>query len=329
MVWRDSRRVVKQPLATFQAFILWSMPKKFPRGSRRLPTALVACVLVLVAGILVLNRAGRPSEAIAGGIATAPPVSAQDKLLLKSAEERLVRQCMNTAGFEYFEKPPAVKSQTREFPYVVDDVAWARANGYGHPAQTALPATEAEKYFDGLSTEQQAAWRKSLFGSGKQISVELAPGQRLSTSDQGCTASARRTLYGDLARWFTARRLTDHLGFAVQDRVRADQRYHTAMAEWAGCVKGRGYDADDPGELREVVAKRNEGRAATAVRAAEVAATVVEATCAKSTSLAATVRRIEPEQRAAAIAVHQRELEDLNVLERAALPRAKAALEHP
>ncbi|NEA31709.1 hypothetical protein [Streptomyces sp. SID13031] len=295
------------------------------RGQRRLPTVLVVVVVgsVLAVGVLVAYRTGE-----ATGVQTAPAVGAQGKALLRSAEERLVHECMSAAGFQYFERPPATKSDQRDFPYVVDDVAWAAANGYGRPEQTAPPVDPAARYFAGLPKEQQNAWRKTLVGSGKQISVELAPGRRLSASDKGCIASARRTLYGDLVGWFKARRLTDNLDFLVQDKVRDDQRYVTAMADWAGCVKGRGYDAADPGALREVVAKRNEGRAASVVRAAEVEATVAEATCANSTSLTRTLRSIEPGYRAAAIAEHQRELADLNVLEQAAVPRAKAALEN-
>jgi hypothetical protein len=289
------------------------------RGRRRLPIVLVLCGLVVVAGVFALNRPG--PQAVAAG----PPVTAQDKALLRGAEQRLIRECMSAAGFTYYEKAPAPKSTEPDFPYVVTDVAWARANGYG-ARPTAPPADPTARYFAGLSKDQQDAWRKTLVGSGKQISVELAPGERLSVSDKGCIASARRTLYGDLPQWFKVRRTVDNLEFLVQDKVRRDQRYGAALAGWAGCVKDRGYDAKGPGELREIVAKRNDGRASAAVRAAELDAAVVEATCANSTSLAATLRELEPEHRAAVTADHRRELAELNVFEQAALPRAHSAL---
>lgn len=276
---------------------------------------LVACGLLMVVG----------SSGSASTASTVPPVSAADKVLLRGAEERLIHDCMAAAGFAYFEKPPVPGSRQPDFPYVVDDVAWARANGYG-AAPVAPPVDPAGQYFARLSKDQQDAWRTALVGSGKQLSIELEPGRRLSASDKGCIASARRTLYGDLPRWFKARRLTDNLGFLVQDRVRRDGRYLAAMADWAGCVKRHGYDADDPGELREVVAERNEGSAASAVRAAEVEATVAEATCAQSTSLARTLREVEPAHRAALIAERLSELAGLNGLEQDAVPRAKVVL---
>ncbi|WP_344847827.1 hypothetical protein [Kribbella ginsengisoli] len=276
---------------------------------------LVACGLSMVVG----------SSGSASTVSAAPPVSAAERVLLRSAEERLIHDCMAAAGFKYFEKPVVAESGQPDFPYVVDDVAWARANGYG--AGPVAPAVDpAGRYFAGLSREQQDAWRLALVGSGRQLSVELGPGRRLSASSTGCIASARRTLYGDLARWFKARRLTDNLGLLVQDRVRRDPRYLAAMAEWAGCVKGRGYDADDPGELREVVAARNEGLAAPVVRAAEVSATVAEAMCAQSTSLVRTLREVEPGYRAALIAERWSELVGLNGLEQDAVPRANVAL---
>jgi hypothetical protein len=276
---------------------------------------LVACGLLMVVG----------SSSSASTVSAVPPVGAADKALLRSAEERLVHDCMAAAGFTYFEKPPVPKSDQPDFPYVVDDVAWARANGYG--AGPVAPSVDlAGQYFARLSKEQQDAWRTALVGSGKQLSVELEPGRRLSASDKGCIASSRRTLYGDLPRWFKARRLTDSLGFLVQDRVRRDRRYVAAMADWAGCVKRLGYDADDPGELREVVAERNEGSAASVVRAAEVEATVAEATCAQSTSLVRTLREVEPAHRAALTAERRSELAGLNGLEQAAVPRAKVVL---
>ncbi|MEV8374806.1 hypothetical protein AB0P21_18865 [Kribbella sp. NPDC056861] len=289
------------------------------RGRRRLPAALLLCGLVVAGGVFALNRQGQ--EAIAVG----PPVSAQDKVLLRGAEERLIRECMSAAGFTYYEKPRPPKSGEPDFPYVVTDVAWARANGYG-VKQSAPPADPTAQYFAGLSKDQQDAWRTTLVGSGKQISVELAPGERLSVSDKGCIASARRTLYGDLPGWFKARRTVDNLEFLVQDKVRRDQRYGVAMADWAGCVRGRGYDAGGPGALREIVAQRIKGRAADVVRAAELDAAVVEATCANSTSLAATLLALEPEHRASVTADHRRELAELNVFEQTALPRARSAL---
>jgi hypothetical protein len=276
---------------------------------------LVACGLVMVVG----------SSSSASIGSTVPPVTAADKVLLRGAEERLIHECMGAAGFMYFEKAAVPVSDRPDFPYVVDDVAWARGNGYG-AGPVAPAANPAVEYFAGLSGERQEAWRRALVGSGRQLSVELSPGRRLSASDNGCIASARRTLYGDLPRWFKARRLTDNLGFLVQDRVRGDRRYLAAMAEWAECVKGRGYGAADPGELREVVAKRNEGLPAPVVRAAEVEATVVEATCAQSTSLARTVRAIEPVHRAAVTAERRSELAGLNGLEQDAVPRAKVVL---
>jgi len=257
------------------------------------------------------------------------PASAHDgqKVVLHRAEERLVKRCMATAGFRYDEEPMPVPPIERRFPFLVDDVEWARTNGYGRPGEARPRAIAA--YIDALPPERQRLYGPTLLGAGKQLSVELPGGQRLSASDQGCVATARRRLYGDLPRWFKARKTSDKLIYAVYPAVRADRRFSGAMEQWSACIREHGYPVEGRGELRALVNERTKGKSVDATRAAERDATVAEATCASTTGAGRTLRELEAEYLAKITAEHRRELDDLRVLEQEALPRAEAVLGEP
>ena len=74
---------------------------------KRLPVAGILAVLgvVAVAGVL--------QSAWSGAAEVAVPVSAEDKVLLRRAEERLIKQCMTEAGFEYYEIAPKSSAERR------------------------------------------------------------------------------------------------------------------------------------------------------------------------------------------------------------------------
>ncbi|MFB6720713.1 hypothetical protein ACFCV3_11155 [Kribbella sp. NPDC056345] len=244
--------------------------------------------------------------------AAAPaPVSTEQKALLHQAEERLISKCMTAAGFRYDEQALPAVSIDRRFPFLIDDIAWARTNGYDRPAQK-----RPDPYLDSLSDERHAQYARTLLGQGKQLSVELPSGPRLSASDRGCIAEARRELYGDLPRWFVVRRTSDKLIFAVYADVRDDARFSTAMKQWSDCMRDRGYPVDNPGQLRGLAKDRGTGRDTA----------VAEATCATTTPAGRALRELEAEHLAKITAEHRRELQDLDALERSALPRAVAVL---
>ena len=88
---------------------------------------------ILAAGLMVGCSAQEQQTADAPLPAPSRAVTAAETALLDRAEERLVSRCMAEAGFTYREEPqPGPRGAAdREFPYVVDDVAWAKTYGYG------------------------------------------------------------------------------------------------------------------------------------------------------------------------------------------------------
>ncbi|MEV8374919.1 hypothetical protein AB0P21_19435 [Kribbella sp. NPDC056861] len=279
----------------------------------------VALVLVIATGVGVVTLTR-------GATAAPKPVTAEDQALLHRAEQRLIKQCMTTAGFQYDERPVPPERTERRFAYLIDDVAWAKVHGYDDPNPAPRSTNPNAQQAQRLPAMEARRWERTLIGDGKQISFELGDGSRISTSDKGCLATARRTLYGDLAGWFRARRTSDGLAYIVYAKVNNDQRYAAAMKEWVACVRGRGYPADSPGRLMEVVKQRTKGQPRQAIRAAEIAGAVTEAECATTTSVARTARELHAEHLTWTTAENRREFQELERLERAALPRARAAL---
>ncbi|GAA0939754.1 hypothetical protein GCM10009554_29800 [Kribbella koreensis] len=289
-------------------------------STKRLAPAFVAVLLVLAGTVLVLTRSNSDSAPATAAI------TADDQALLYKAEQRLIKQCMATAGFRYDERPVPTPRTERRFPYVIDDITWAKAYGYDDPDPASPTPNPNTVYAKALPAERARIYERTLIGSGKQISFELGDGSRISTSDQGCLATARRELYDDLPRWFRARRTTDGIVYLVYSLVHHDERFAAAMKEWAACVRGRGYPVDDPGELTGLVEQRAKGRGQQAIRTAEIAGAVTEATCATTTSLARVARELHADYLTKTTAGHRREFQELQQLERAALPRAATVL---
>ncbi|WP_109506732.1 hypothetical protein [Nocardioides speluncae] len=291
-------------------------------------TGIVAAAVVIAVSGIALASVSRTddSEPIA-----VRPVTEAEKALLYRAEERLIYRCMAEHGFEYDEIPLDTDDPDREFPYVIDDVAWAKRHGFGDATSKEAPpeASPNEVNLERLSQEQQQEWQATLFGDGPRVSVRLPGGGRLSTNTDGCLAEARRALYGDLERWFRARRLIDNQSVFVRRGVREDSRYEAAIADWAGCMRRKGYQVADPGQLRELAFQRSRNLKAAAARTIEVRAAVTEAMCATSTSLPGVVLTLEREHGREVETAVRREHAELNTLERAALPLADKVLASP
>src|SRR4051812_27759853 len=94
------------------------------------------------------------------GPAVRRPTSAEVETLHR-AEQLLVRDCMKRQGFRYWPTPLRPSPDFRDFPYVVDDVAWAKAHGYGRDIEKRLDKeTESSPralYYRSLSESRKQA----------------------------------------------------------------------------------------------------------------------------------------------------------------------------
>ncbi|MFB7590150.1 hypothetical protein [Streptomyces sp. NPDC056169] len=85
--------------------------------------------------------------------------------------------------------------------------------------------------------DEDRTLQAALFGAGpRELSVTLATGATVTAHKDGCLASARGRLYGDLGRWFRAQVTVDNLRAEAQARMRDDPAHQEALARWTRCA---------------------------------------------------------------------------------------------
>lgn len=258
------------------------------RPSRGLVIPAVAGVLAgVVIGISLLGTGGTKSSGD-------PPkeVTAQDVRLLYQAEQILIRDCMGQHGFRYWVS--LLSDQTPDgpqFPFVIDNVAWARQHGFGSSQSAGTLGSDPNTaYYEHLPPGRQGSYIADVDGSeGSQaVQVTMPAGYVLGHSSRGCQAWAEGKLYGNYQEWFAAVNVTDSLQPLAQAQVLNDPRYLGAVTQWARCMRASGYSYSSPAGAAAAFREPSNPR----FRQAGIRAAVAEAKCANSTVLAATARRL-------------------------------------
>ncbi|MCS0603576.1 hypothetical protein NX794_20505 [Streptomyces sp. LP11] len=245
---------------------------------------------------------------------------------LDIAEQLLERDCMRRHGFRFWVVPPAASTTRHDFPYAVDDVGWARAHGYGADRYAALRRADStnpnKRYLLSLRPDRRTALVAALNGSRPSgLAVDLPNGARVSHSDEGCTAEAERSLYGDLPAWFRATRTTAFLDGERVAAVQRDPRYLGARDRWARCMKAAGFPYADPQDSRAAASAQGVSRAR------EIRLAVAEATCAVSTGLSRVAADLDHSYDVRLRKRYPGVYGDLARLKAAALPRARALVD--
>jgi hypothetical protein len=258
------------------------------------------------------------------GHRSAPPVPGpmSDAQVLDIAQQLLERQCMIRHGFRMSVSSHEPVADMRDFPYVIDDVAWAGRHGYGSDLRRALDryrATEPNgRYFASLDAGRRAAALDALHGTGPgRLTAHLPGGGVVAHSDTGCTAEAEGRLYRDLPAWFRLSHVKAGITPVVRNQVQNDPRYQAATGRWAQCMRRSGQPATDPADAR--------ARGLASARRAEIALAVAEATCAQTT-LGPVSAQLDAERAAALRSAYRTDLDLEQSLRSAALPRARVVV---
>ncbi|GAB2878930.1 hypothetical protein GCM10027074_54020 [Streptomyces deserti] len=285
--------------------------------------ALWMCAATLVGGCT--QEAGQND---AGNPRPVPRSSRAQDDLLKSAESVLVRRCLTGRGVTPPPAPPrdsahgtgsgggaaqdGTSGRQREFPYGIDDPAWAAEHGFGSAAGTTdrprtdqartspqrqAPQRTPQAQQTPRSAERAAQRRQrlvdALFGTGRrELSTRTATGHLVRAHSDGCLAEAQRVLYGDQARWFRTEVAVNNLQAAAHHRVMRDPAYRAALARWARCIAPV-HKAEDPGRLRSAFQDRARGLEPRRAAALQRRFAMAEARCVRSTDLADTGTRLE------------------------------------
>lgn len=257
-------------------------------------------------------------------------VSRQEKHLLYTAEQILQRRCMQRYGFQFWITPENPLPEDREFPYVVDDVPWARRHGYGSDLRRRVNelrrSNPNQRYLRTLSPQRRAAAITALDGDrNKVLEVQLPTGAVMGRSERGCSAEAERRLYGDLGTWFHAKAITADLLAIRRARVLGDPAFAAAVRRWSACMTGHGYAFASPDATRSAFPDPQ----TAAVRTREIRLAVAEATCAGSSGLADTARHLDRRYEKALNKQYWPVVTTRLHLELAAVPRARSVLATP
>ncbi|MFC7846375.1 hypothetical protein [Streptomyces sp. NPDC057382] len=296
------------------------------RWRRSVATAVTGLFLLLAAGCSGGPAGGRAPEA-AGTSSTAGPATARERSLLYDAEQELQRRCMRAAGFRFWAVPEDPLPEARDFPYVIDDPAWAKRYGYGSALETRVSRLRAEDpnqvYLRGLPDDRRRAAITALNGTRREgLRAELPGGAVIGHSATGCRAKAWRTLYGDLSAWYAASTLVDNLGALTQQRVTAHPDFTRAAEKWSACMRADGLRYRDPAQARTEFL----GHHGTRDTAREVRVAVREARCARSSGLSSVARRLDRRYGRELRDEHRAEVDLVERLRADALPRARTVL---
>ncbi|MET8066277.1 hypothetical protein, partial [Micromonospora sp. NPDC005313] len=258
--------------------------------------AVPAVLAAAVAGALGASRDAAPPPGDHGAAAlppgpSAPALSAPPADLLYAAEQVLIRDCMQRRGFRYWPVPRQPVPELREFPYVLDDVPYARRHGYGGALERRLQETIAAdpnaRYVRELPPERGAAAVRAVNGDPGEpdaLRATLPAGGVLRRSSHSCTSEAERQLYRDLPGWYRVTRITDNLAGLRAGRVLADPRYADGVRAWRRCMRAAGHDVADPASARASAPEPTSGSGTSgSVTPGEIRLAVAEATCATRT----------------------------------------------
>jgi hypothetical protein len=172
-----------------------------------------AALTTAAAMAMAVTGCGTTKDAQSRPAATAVdsrPLTDAEQLRISDAQQRLIRQCMESKGFKYWEAERLSLEESRTLGYVSDDVNWARKHGYGSRIQAkeerARSANPNAAYRATLPIERRNAFDEALDDGidAPVISVDLPMGGTVRKRIGGCVAGSERQLYGDPAAWSAA-----------------------------------------------------------------------------------------------------------------------------
>ncbi|MGV4888604.1 hypothetical protein ACSR0Z_18745 [Streptomyces viridosporus] len=256
-------------------------------------------------------------------------LTAAEEVLVEKAEQLLVEECMEKAGFRFWVTEVESVESRKGSVFVLDDVDWAKEHGYG--GRFRRDAEEARRngpngtYANSLTQEERARYRAVLDGtpSSGMLSVALPGGGTVRTPRDSCHARAKGRLYGDFKTWFRVEKIATNLTPLYVPALTADKRFTKALAAWSRCMDGRGRNYSDPFEIRAELDLLTDGLSGAAAHAVEVGLAVDEAECAEESSLADTARALEDEYRAQKTRRYGEEIAAFQRMRLTALDRAE------
>ncbi|MFH9730298.1 hypothetical protein [Streptomyces sp. NPDC017260] len=291
-----------------------------------LVVAAVTAVVCCVAGC------GARAEQHTVSDAEVRDLTVREEIEIERAEERLVKECMERKGHPYWELPIPGVDERKAGRYVTDDVGWARKYGYGRGfeerGEKIRRTDPTTVYQNKLRPKDRAAFNRALDGDYRdRMSVELPGGTGTVNAPRGgCANEARSKLYGDSETWFTIRKTIEGILPLYGRDLMEDARFTQPLAKWARCMKEAGRPFDDPEQLRQNRVRVTEGMPSAEAHEFDRTLAVLDATCARKTSLAEIMRALETSYREKVLKRYEKERDDYRGMRLRALRQAEDVL---
>ncbi|MGI5397032.1 hypothetical protein [Streptomyces sp. CA-251251] len=259
-------------------------------------------------------------------------LTVREEIEIGRAEERLVKTCMEEKGHRYWELPVPGVDERKAGRYVTDDVRWARKHGYGRGfeerSEEIRRTDPTTVYQNKLRPPERAAFNRALDGDYQdRMRVELPGGTGTVDAPRGgCANEARAKLYGDSEAWFVTRKTIEGILPLYGRDLMEDARLKKPLAEWARCMKEAGRPFTDPGRLRRNRMVVTDGMPSAEAHEFDRTLAVLDATCARKTSLAEIMRALETSYREKALQRYERERDDYRTMRLRALREAEDIL---
>ncbi|MEV6854993.1 hypothetical protein ACIF6I_22335 [Streptomyces microflavus] len=296
-------------------------------------TALTAIAAVTTAGCIAAAPPDRPAPERShrsGGPADGNrELTAAEEVLVRRAEQLLVKECMEKAGFPYWADTLPAPDDLKGGGYFLTDVGWAKRHGYGSRLQRKAQNTRRDDrnsaYVRTLPDEKGIRYSDTLLGTPSKgaLTAELPGGGTVETPRDGCRAAAKGRLYGDHPAWFHAEKTATNLTSLYVPDLVEDPRFTGAVTAWSACMRAAGHDHATPPAAREKLPELTRGLNEPEAYAVEVGLAVAEATCATTTPLAETARALDTEYREKRLARYSGEIAAYRQMRLDALDRAE------
>ena len=226
------------------------------RSSNAVTRFLSRVVITGIVPVLVIAGCSRGSSKSAGNDANIDSPLGLDEAgfaLQQNKVEERVKACMKQAGFEYTPVDPhATKAAITGTSGLTDD-EYRRQFGYGistvfekvvEISQSAKSIDPNVAYRATLDTAGRTAFDRALTGGNADLSVAGAV-DAAKTGDlsglEGCVGEATTAVFGDSSVTSALAKIEE-----LDSRAEADPRLVKARADWATCMKKRGFDYSDP-----------------------------------------------------------------------------------
>lgn len=222
-----------------------------------------------------------------------PPTPAELDVLHDAVEFR-IRDCMAAQGVRYIPGPRSPGFGYRSFPYVIDDVGWAKAHGFGRDIEAKLDQDAkngtAGRYYHSLSREQLDAYGQALTrGRLTGLSATSPLGGTVTHSDGGCEAEVWQQIYGSAAQWFQASTIVTNLDNIRHSMVQSDNKFAVAVHAWSKCMLGNGIAVADPATLQQTQLAKT----GVTAQSQDIAVATFEAQCAVTSGLSRSVQELD------------------------------------